>query len=184
MQAYIKLIILCIAAGLVSSAVHRGKEKTKILDGIKPFLFYVGIFYAGLIVIKKFARKTSVALLSCFASDSMLLYLLWAVPLILLGAVVPLILKKIFQKRADDFISMSLSIMISMGMIIWFLLGEINTRMLFCIIVGGGYFIISDHTFLQERGILLQLSGNKKVLPDDSSSCFFLDHFDGAVSAK
>lgn len=164
MQVYIRILVLFAVSSFVSLKFHVEKERVRIKYMAKPFLFYISILYALLVVIKKFSKKTSIALLYGFVSDSVTAYLLYSIPLILFSAVMPLLLKKVLQKKRDDFISMTLSMMASFGTIIWFFLGEIDTRMSFCIIAGGSILALAVTCFYKKEVHYCKIRNIRKYL--------------------
>lgn len=137
MQVYIKIILLYFTSVMITLIVYNKINNSCTKRLIKPFLFYISLFYALLILLKKISGKQYISLIEAFQPGSMMMYLLYLIFFMIIGMVMPVIMKKILRDKMDDFIAMSLSVVTSVYAAVYFAYAHINDGRCFIIIVSG-----------------------------------------------
>lgn len=146
MQAYIGVIILCTVSGLLACIVHEicnkerngaKSDKSYIDHIIRTFIFYVIVFHTILSLFKILLGDGAMTLIESFDEVSWRTYLHYSLPLTVIAVITPIILKKIFGKKADSFVSLTDSVILSIYMITYLIFSTVNNIWCSCIAICG-----------------------------------------------
>lgn len=139
MQSYIVIFVFCIVSAAISCAVHKlyNKDKTSVNCTITTFAFYAVMFYALLSFVKTVLGNGRLTLAASFDEVLWQTYLHYFIPLAAAALCMPFIISKIFRSKLDDFIAMTLSVVISIFSIAHLILGKVSNLLCLCIAAAG-----------------------------------------------
>lgn len=139
MQTYIAVLLLCIIPGTLSCAVNItcNRDKLHADNIIKTFAFYLIVFYTIISLFKSLLGYGTINLIASFDDVSRKTILHYSLPLIVIGIVMPLLLKKLLGEKVSDYINLALSVIIGIYAVVYLILGQNNNLMTVCIAAAG-----------------------------------------------
>lgn len=144
MQSYIVIFVLCIVSAAISCAIHKlyNKDKASVNCTITTFAFYAVMFYALLSLLKTVLGNGRLTLAASFDEVLWQTYLHYFIPLVAVAVFIPFIISKIFRSKLNDFIAMTLSVVISIFSIVHLILGKVNNLLCLCIVAAGVFLAL------------------------------------------
>lgn len=134
MNGYIHLQVLamCIIAGIAAGCFQMVLWKKQELSrySIKIIAFYIGVFYGVLSLLKVILGEKDMTLFESFGDISVRTYLHYTLPILIVGVVVPIIIKFIFRRKdGAHILSMWDACFFMIGAIIFAVTGRITNLM-------------------------------------------------------
>lgn len=135
MQAYIGVLVLCIISATVSCAIYsiQNRDRFNIDSLIKAFAFYIMMFYTILSLFKTVMGYGMLRLTDTFDDVSWKTYLHYSFPLIIIGIIAPLVIKKLLREKTSDFVNLTISVIVGIYSVVYLILGRINNLLSVCI---------------------------------------------------
>lgn len=163
MKAFVGIMILCVIPGILTAAGYSFDLKNKKLKSeriIKKCMFFILLYYGVLAGVKSILGEGSLTLIESFKDIEGMTYLHYAFPLVLIGAVLMIIFKRVsFGRNIDGFIELFDAVWLFAILVTYTFTGRVNNWTYLSL----GVICCIFAAFLEKRSILVHFDRDYKA---------------------